>query len=120
MTTADGKAAPGDLSTNHAAWAPGAVLDHGMTYRPTATAADDGGLTATKKVTFTTLTEPTASPAPTARCTASRSGRACRPRSPSTSPSPTRRPPSTAPSRSGQPVVGHWFGGRRRDFRPQQ
>ena len=57
LSTADGRAVPGERSPDKKSWAPSADLKHGTTYRLTATATDAGGHRTTRTVAFTTLAE---------------------------------------------------------------
>ncbi|MFE7747839.1 Ig-like domain-containing protein [Streptomyces sp. NPDC057428] len=123
LVIANGQAVRGVASPDKRTWTPESPLDHGTAYRLSAVAANGDGQETTKTVAFTTL-------ARTDRFTST-----VTPDSGSTvgvgmpvsftfdKAITDRRAVESAieiSSSSGQPVVGHWFGARRLDFRPEQ
>ncbi|GAA0335450.1 Ig-like domain-containing protein [Streptomyces turgidiscabies] len=122
LSTADGRAVTGERSADKRSWAPSGDLKHGTAYRLTATATDADGRRTTRTVAFTTLAE------------ADRFTGAYTPQNGSTvgvgmpvsftfdKPITDKKAVESAvevSSDGGQTVVGHWFGGQRLDFRPQ-
>ncbi|MFI1030314.1 Ig-like domain-containing protein [Streptomyces sp. NPDC020951] len=122
LSTADGRAVSGEPSPDKKSWAPSGELKHGTTYRLTAVATGADGRRTTKAVTFKTLAE------------ADRFTGTYTPENGSTvgvgmpvsitfdKPITDKKAVESAvevSADSGQTVVGHWFGGQRLDFRPQ-
>ncbi|MGW1783215.1 L,D-transpeptidase [Streptomyces sp. NPDC002143] len=122
LSTADGQAVSGERSPDKKSWAPSGELKHGTTYRLTAVATGADGHRTTKAVTFKTLAE------------ADRFTGTYTPESGSTvgvgmpvsitfdKPITDKKAVESAvevSADSGQTVVGHWFGGQRLDFRPE-
>ncbi|MFD8422531.1 Ig-like domain-containing protein [Streptomyces sp. NPDC059466] len=123
LATVKGRAVHGAVSSSGATWAPDGVLDHDTAYRLTVVATGAGGREATKEIAFTTV------------ATSDRFTGTFTPGDGSTvgvgmpvsftfdKAITDRKAVESAidvSSSSGQPVVGHWFGPRRLDFRPQQ
>ncbi|MFC3572387.1 Ig-like domain-containing protein [Streptomyces yaanensis] len=123
LTTADGRAVRGGLSSDKRTWTPDAALEHGTTYRLTAAAADDDGdRKATKKITFTTLAKNDGFAATYTPENGSTVGVGMPVSFTFNRPISDKKAVESAidiTSSSGQPVVGHWFGAQRLDFRPQ-
>ncbi|WP_330242744.1 Ig-like domain-containing protein [Streptomyces sp. NBC_00562] len=123
LATADGRAVRGESSPDKRTWAPDAPLAHDTAYRLTVVAANGDGREETKRIAFTTL-------AGTDRFTGTFT-----PDNGSTvgvgmpvsftfdkaiTDKKAVESAIEVTSSSGQPVVGHWFGAQRLDFRPQQ
>ncbi|MEV7995698.1 Ig-like domain-containing protein [Streptomyces sp. NPDC086077] len=122
LVTVEGRPVPGTLARGERAWSPDAALEHGTTYRLTAVATDGRGATATRRITFTTLAEAdrfTGTYTPEHKSTVG----VGMPVSFTFDRAITDRKAVESgievSSSSGQEVVGHWFGARRLDFRPQ-
>ncbi|MDQ0938615.1 Ig-like domain-containing protein [Streptomyces sp. V1I1] len=122
LTTAAGRTVGGELTPDKRTWAPDAALGHGTAYRLTVVAANDDGREETKRIAFTTLAE-------TDRFTGTftpNNGSTVGVGMPVsftfdkaiTDKKAVEAAIEVSPS-SGQPVVGHWFGTQRLDFRPQ-
>jgi lipoprotein-anchoring transpeptidase ErfK/SrfK len=119
--TAGGQHVPGTLSADARSWQPDTDLHPGTTYRLTAQAANDGGK-AGRSATFTTLAESrrfTGTYSPENGSTVG----VGMPVSFTFDKAITDRQAVAGgiqvSSSSGQPVVGHWFGTHRLDFRPE-
>ncbi|WP_329524968.1 L,D-transpeptidase [Streptomyces sp. NBC_01462] len=123
LATANGRVVRGAVSSSGRTWAPDAVLDHDTAYRLTVVAAGAGGREATKEIAFTTVAASdrfTGTFTPGGGSTVG----VGMPVSFTFDKAITDRKAVESAievsSSSGQAVVGHWFGPRRLDFRPQQ
>jgi lipoprotein-anchoring transpeptidase ErfK/SrfK len=123
LARADGQPVTGALAKRGRAWAPAAALRPGTAYRITARARGAGGATVRSSATFTTL------PADHRLLATSTPGDGATvgvgmPVSFTFGRPVTRRGAVAAAIRvtssSGQQAVGHWFGDRRLDFRPER
>ncbi|MFE0539492.1 Ig-like domain-containing protein [Streptomyces sp. NPDC058891] len=123
LTTADGAPVPGVPSADRRSWAPGSPLRHGTSYRLTATAADGHGHTVSRRIAFTTLAEGDRYLATHVPENGSTVGVGMPVSFTFDRPVRDRKAVESAfriTTGSGQTVVGHWFGDRRLDFRPEQ
>ncbi|MFJ4467801.1 Ig-like domain-containing protein [Streptomyces sp. NPDC089424] len=123
LVTADGRSVPGTLAAGGRSWSPDDALDHGTTYRLTAVVRGDAGATATRRITFTTLAEAdrfTGTHVPENGSTVGVGMPVSFTFDRAISDRRAVESGIEVTSTSGQKVVGHWFGARRLDFRPQQ
>ncbi|MDX3457770.1 Ig-like domain-containing protein [Streptomyces sp. ME02-8801-2C] len=119
----DGRAVPGERSPDKRSWAPSADLEHGTAYRLTTEATGADGHRTTRTVAFTTLAEAdrfTGTHTPENGSTVG----VGMPVSFTFDKAITDRKAVESAvevsADSGQTVVGHWFGGQRLDFRPEE
>ncbi|MEU0037818.1 Ig-like domain-containing protein [Streptomyces sp. NPDC006333] len=123
LATANGRVVHGAVSSSGRAWAPDALLDHDTAYRLTVVAAGAGGRRATKEIAFTTVAASDRFTATVTPGDGSTVGVGM-PVSFTFDKAITDRKAVESAievgSSSGQTVVGHWFGARRLDFRPER
>ncbi|KJK35688.1 lipoprotein [Streptomyces variegatus] len=122
LVTAEGRAVRGALSSDGGSWAPDAPLEHGTGYRLTVVAAGDGGHRTTKKAAFTTVAETdrfTGTFTPDNGSTVGVGMPVSFTFDKAITDKKAVESAIEVSASSGQPVVGHWFGARRVDFRPQ-
>ena len=123
LATANGGVVPGAVSSDGRTWAPDAVLDHGTAYRLTVVAAGAEGRKETKKIAFTTVAETdrfTGTFTPDNGSTVGVGMPVSFTFDKAITDKKSVESAIEVSSSSGQAVVGHWFGARRLDFRPQQ
>ncbi|KUN58321.1 hypothetical protein AQJ54_42395 [Streptomyces griseorubiginosus] len=123
LSTADGRAVPGERAPDQKSWAPSDDLKHGTTYRLTAAATGAGGHRTTRTVTFTTLAESDGFTSTYTPGNGSTVGVGMPVSLTFNKPITDKKAVESAvevSSDSGQTAVGHWFGGQRLDFRPQE
>ncbi|MFE0417126.1 L,D-transpeptidase [Streptomyces tendae] len=124
MTVAEtGAAVPGEVSGDGGSWKPKEQLERGTKYRITARAKDDNGRTAAADSVFTTVSSDNSFVGTYTPDGGSTVGVGM-PVSFTFDKAITDRKSVQShievTSSSGQEVVGHWFGGQRLDFRPQE
>lgn len=122
LTTADGRAVPGERSSDGRTWTPAAALDHGTAYRLGVVAAGEGGREVKKNVAFTTLATSDRFTGTSTAVDGSTVGVGMPVSFTFDKDITDKKAVESAigiSSSSGQAVVGHWFGARRLDFRPQ-
>ncbi|MGW7049929.1 L,D-transpeptidase [Streptomyces avermitilis] len=122
LTTADGQAVHGRITPDNKVWAPDAALDHGSAYRMTVLATGDDGGQETKKIAFTTLAEGhrlTGTFAPDNGSTVGVGMPVSFTFDKAITDKKAVESAIEVSSSRGQPVVGHWFGAQRLDFRPE-
>ncbi|MEU5623704.1 L,D-transpeptidase [Streptomyces tendae] len=124
MTVAEtGAAVPGSVSGDGGSWKPKEQLERGTKYRITARAKDDNGRTAAADSVFTTVSSDNSFVGTYTPDGGSTVGVGM-PVSFTFDKAITDRKSVQShievTSSSGQEVVGHWFGGQRLDFRPQE
>ncbi|MFG3285039.1 Ig-like domain-containing protein [Streptomyces sp. NPDC048111] len=118
----DGPAVPGTLSAGGTAWHPSATLARGTAYTLTARAKDPDGRTATRIAHFTTVSASNSVIAFYTPEDASTVGVGMEVSFRFDKPVTDRQGAESAvriTSTGGQRAVGHWFGDRRLDFRPE-
>ncbi|WP_409467987.1 L,D-transpeptidase [Streptomyces sp. HC307] len=123
LATANGRAVSGTVSSDGRTWTPDAVLDHGTAYRLTAVAAGAEGRKVTKKVAFTTVAKTDLFIGTFTPDNGSTVGVGMPVSFTFDRPVTDKKAVESAievSSSSGQPVVGHWFGAQRLDFRPRE
>ncbi|MFC9916531.1 MULTISPECIES: Ig-like domain-containing protein [Streptomyces] len=123
LATANGRAVRGAVSSDGRTWAPDAVLDHGTAHRLTVVAAGADGRKVTKKIAFTTVAKTdrfTGTFTPDNGSTVGVGMPVSFTFDKAITEKKAVESAIEVSSSSGQPVVGHWFGARRLDFRPQQ
>ncbi|MBA4867206.1 L,D-transpeptidase [Streptomyces sp. PSKA54] len=123
LATANGRAVRGAVSSDGRTWAPDAVLDHGIAHRLTVVAAGADGRKVTKKIAFTTVAKTdrfTGTFTPDNGSTVGVGMPVSFTFDKAITEKKAVESAIEVSSSSGQPVVGHWFGARRLDFRPQQ
>ncbi|MFI2372894.1 Ig-like domain-containing protein [Streptomyces sp. NPDC018833] len=123
MTTADGTAVAGTLSSDGKSWQPDGQLERSTTYKIAATAKDAAGLEAHENSSFTTVspansfignfTPEDGSTVGVGMPVSINFNKAITDRK-------AVQSGITVTSSSGQEVVGHWFNSQRLDFRPEQ
>ncbi|MEU9465913.1 Ig-like domain-containing protein [Streptomyces avermitilis] len=122
LTTADGQAVHGRISPDNKVWAPDAALDHGSAYRMTVFATGDDGGQETKKIAFTTLAEGhrfTGTFTPDNGSTVGVGMPVSFTFDKAITDKKAVESAIEVSSSRGRPVVGHWFGAQRLDFRPE-
>ncbi|MFF7528418.1 Ig-like domain-containing protein [Streptomyces bobili] len=122
LATEAGRAVRGALSSDGGSWAPDAPLEHGTAYRLTVVAAGDDGHRTTKKAAFTTVAETdrlTGTFTPDNGSTVGVGMPVSFTFDKAITDKKAVESAIEVSASSGQPVVGHWFGARRVDFRPQ-
>ncbi|MFG2882363.1 Ig-like domain-containing protein [Streptomyces sp. NPDC048297] len=123
MTVAgSGQAVAGAISADGSAWRPKDQLERGTKYEIDATAKDSGGRTAAAGAIFTTVTSANSfigTYTPDNGTTVGVGMPVSFTFDKSVTDRKTVQSHITVSSSSGQHVVGHWFGDRRLDFRPQ-
>ncbi|MFE7839374.1 Ig-like domain-containing protein [Streptomyces sp. NPDC057474] len=122
LATEAGRAVRGARSSDGGNWAPDAPLEHGTAYRLTVVAAGDDGHRTTKKVAFTTVAETdrfTGTFTPDNGSTVGVGMPVSFTFDKAITDKKAVESAIEVSASSGQPVVGHWFGARRVDFRPQ-
>ncbi|MGW4675412.1 L,D-transpeptidase [Streptomyces sp. NPDC004324] len=123
LATTKGRVVHGALSSTGRAWAPDAELDHDTAYRMTVVASAGGGRTTTKRIGFTTVAASEGFTGTFTPADGSTVGVGM-PVSFTFDKAITDKKAVESAievgSSSGQAVVGHWFGARRLDFRPQE
>ncbi|MFE5138679.1 Ig-like domain-containing protein [Streptomyces fagopyri] len=123
LATANGHVVRGAASSSGRAWAPVGVLDHGTAYRLTVVAAGAGGRKATREIAFTTVATSdrfTGTVTPGDGATVGVGMPVSFTFDKAIGDRKAVESAIEVSSSSGQPVVGHWFGTRRLDFRPRQ
>ncbi|MEU0003296.1 Ig-like domain-containing protein [Streptomyces sp. NPDC006314] len=124
MTVAgSGQAVPGAISADGSSWKPKQQLERGTKYEIDATAKDAAGRTAAANSIFTTLTTANSfigTYTPDNGTTVGVGMPVSFTFDKSITDKKTVQSHITVNSSSGQQVVGHWFGDRRLDFRPQE
>ncbi|MFD4723232.1 Ig-like domain-containing protein [Streptomyces sp. NPDC058423] len=123
LATANGRAVRGAVSSDGRTWAADAVLDHGTAHRLTVVAAGADGRKVTKKIAFTTVAKTdrfTGTFTPDNGSTVGVGMPVSFTFDKAITEKKAVESAIEVSSSSGQPVVGHWFGARRLDFRPQQ
>ncbi|MFC9284589.1 Ig-like domain-containing protein [Streptomyces collinus] len=124
MTVAgSGQAVPGAISADGASWKPKAQLERGTKYEIDATARDAGGHTAAANSIFTTVTTANSfigTYTPDNGTTVGVGMPVSFTFDKSIADKKAVQSHITVGTSSGQQVVGHWFGDRRLDFRPQE
>ncbi|MDX2594345.1 MULTISPECIES: Ig-like domain-containing protein [Streptomyces] len=124
MTVAgSGQAVPGAISADGASWKPKARLERGTKYEIAATAKDAGGHTAAANSIFTTVTSANSfigTYTPDNGTTVGVGMPVSFTFDKSITDKKAVQSHITVGTSSGQQVVGHWFGDRRLDFRPQE
>jgi hypothetical protein len=123
MTTADGAAVEGTLSSDGKSWKPDAQLQRSTTYKIAATAKDAEGLEAHENASFTTVSPANSFIGNFTPEDGSTVGVGMPVSINFNKPITDRKAVQsgiTVTSSSGQEVVGHWFNSQRLDFRPEQ
>ncbi|MFF4182225.1 Ig-like domain-containing protein [Streptomyces sp. NPDC001691] len=123
LTAQGGKAIAGALTPARNAWHPSANLARGTAYTLTAEAKDPDGRTATRTARFTTVSESNSVIAFYTPEDTSTVGVGMEVSFRFDKPVTDRKAAESAvkiTSTGGQQAVGHWFGDRRVDFRPQE
>ncbi|WP_307713778.1 Ig-like domain-containing protein [Streptomyces sp. V4I23] len=123
MTTADGTAVAGTLSSDGKSWKPDGQLQRSTTYKIAATAKDAAGLEAHENASFTTVSPANSFIGNFTPEDGSTVGVGMPVSITFNKPITDREAVQsgiTVTSSSGQEVVGHWFNNQRLDFRPEQ
>ncbi|MFP1628412.1 Ig-like domain-containing protein [Streptomyces sp. 5K101] len=123
MTTADGAAVQGTLSSDGKSWKPDVQLQRSTTYKIAATAKDAEGLEAHENASFTTVSPANSFIGNFTPEDGSTVGVGMPVSINFNKPITDRKAVQsgiTVTSSSGQEVVGHWFNSQRLDFRPEQ
>ncbi|MEW2620727.1 Ig-like domain-containing protein [Streptomyces sp. NPDC048106] len=118
-----GQAVPGAISADGHSWSPKQRLERGTKYRIAATAKDAGGRPAAANAIFTTVSSANSfigTYTPDDGTTVGVGMPVSFTFDKSISDKKAVQSHITVDSSSGQQVVGHWFGDRRLDFRPQE
>ncbi|AVZ72849.1 hypothetical protein SLUN_12265 [Streptomyces lunaelactis] len=122
LVTANGRVVRGKLSPDKKTWAPDAALDHGTAHRLTVVAAHEDGREDTKRIAFTTLAETdrfTGTFTPDNGATVGVGMPVSFTFDKAITDKKAVESAIEVSSSGKQPVVGHWFGAQRLDFRPQ-
>ncbi|MFF3248743.1 Ig-like domain-containing protein [Streptomyces sp. NPDC002870] len=122
LTTAAGRTVGGKLTPDKRTWAPDAALGHDTAYRLTVVAANHDGHEETERIAFTTLSEThrfTSTFTPDNGSTVGVGMPVSFTFDRAITDKKAVEAAIEVSSSSGQPVVGHWFGTQRLDFRPQ-
>ncbi|MEU6669726.1 Ig-like domain-containing protein [Streptomyces sp. NPDC046727] len=118
-----GQAVPGSISSDGGSWKPKQQLERGTKYEINATAKDSEGRTAAANAIFTTVTSANSfigTYTPDNGATVGVGMPVSFTFDKSITDKKAVQSHITVNSSSGQQVVGHWFGDRRLDFRPQE
>ncbi|MEU4094822.1 Ig-like domain-containing protein, partial [Streptomyces sp. NPDC026673] len=122
LTTAGGQAVRGTAAGDHRRWSPDAALAYGTSYRLVVRAADEGGRTQTRRLSFTTLAKDQRLIGTFTPEDGSTVGVGMPVSLTFNKPVADKKAVERGirvTSDSGQEVVGHWFGDQRLDLRPR-